>query len=156
MSSGNLPTMNPQDIMQLIQQESPDQQIPVDAQGAMMDQMAAPQGMPMGPVTGMYDMGEPMTMASVNGLPIEKLMELLELLYGNQQGENIGTSPAADAQMGNMDALQQMIMQQQMMGGDPAAMAHMQNPSMSPYPYEEQMEGMFPDNEGVEPNHMMR
>lgn len=155
MSSGSLPTMNPEDIMQMIQQGSPDQQMSPDMQSVMMDQMGAPQVAPMGPVTGMYDMGEPMTMASVNGLPVEKLMELLELLYGNQQSDAIGTSPAAESQMGNMDALQQMMMQQQM-AQDPAAMAHMQDPSMSPYPYEEQNEGMFPDQEGIEPNHMMR
>lgn len=140
--------LNPNDIMQMINQQGMSQ-----SQSPIVDQMTnAPQ------VTGGFDQGEPMTMASMNMMPVDMIIQMLEKLYGENTSQQIGTSPAADQEMENMAMMQQMMpgasqqMPTQQMptqqidasGLDPALMQMiMSNPEMFQYGPEELQENQM-------------
>jgi len=116
------------------------------AASPIVDQMAgAPQ------VTGGFDQGEPMTMASMNMMPMDMIMQMLDKIYGNNQSQQIGSSPAAEEELQNMAMMEQlmpgasaqMAPQQPQAGGiDPALMQMiMSNPQMFEYGPEEMQEG---------------
>lgn len=125
MSNGSLPPMNPADVMQMIQQQQQPQ--PEQMPSTLASEMMQPQT-PM--VTGSFDQNEPMTMAAMTGMPVEQLMQLLEMLYGSQGQQGISGSPAAENQLENIDMAQGMMQQY-----DPYAIQQMQNPAAMPFGY---------------------
>lgn len=161
LQSSSMPQMNPDAIMDMIQQSkgiSPQQDESMDAmQGVdptMENDMGGvppmdpsmmgmdPSMMPPSQPTGSYDTGEAMDMLQQLNLPQEAIDQLLSSMYPSfgQGGMSMGTSPAAEGQAENMDLIsqllgpmiQQQMMQQQMM---PQGMSPMgMDPSMMPPP----------------------
>lgn len=134
LQSSAMPQMNPDAIMDLIQQSngaSPQQDEAIDSmQGtnpAMENDMSGmppmgmdPSMMPPPQPTGGYDDGEAMNLLQQLNLPQEAIDQLLSAMYSSSgdSGSSMGTSPAAESQAGNMQLLQELLgpmIQQQMM-----------------------------------------
>lgn len=146
LQSSSMPKMNPDQIMDMIQQSqgmTPEQDNAIDAvtgvdqstdddSGMQSPMGAGPESMPP-QSTGDYDNGEAMNLLQQLNLPQEAIDQLLSSMYSSQaQGPNsMGTSPAAEKQEENMELLQQLlgpIIQQQMM----QQMQQYQMPPMDP------------------------
>ena len=140
LQSSSMPKMNPDEIMDMINQSKGGNQ----AQDNAMDSMQGmppeapgedmggeppmdpsmmgmdPSMMPPPQPTGEYDNGEAMNMLQQLNLPQEAIDQLLSSLYSSSGngGSSMGTSPAAEGQAGNMQLLQELLgpmIQQQMM-----------------------------------------
>lgn len=133
LQSSSMPQMNPDQIMDLIQQSNgmtPEQDNAIDAatgvdqstddDSGIQPPMGADPSMMQPKSTGDYDSGEAMSLLQQLNLPQEAIDQLLSSMYTSEgQGPNsMGTSPAAEKQEENMELLQQLLgpmIQQQMM-----------------------------------------
>ena len=149
--------MNPDAIMDMINQSqsaNPEQEMGMDSMQGMppegMDNDTGgmpptdpsmmgmdPSMMPPSQPTGGYDDNEAMNMLAQLNLPQSAIDQLLSSMYpaSGQSGMSMGTSPAAEGQLGNMALLAQLIgpllaqqSQQGQQGMDPSMMG--MNPSM--------------------------
>lgn len=139
LQSSFMPKLNPNDIMQMIGQQG---EVPQD-QSALVDQMTGAGQMPMqNPMsTGSYDQGEPMTLASMNGMPTDLIMKILDIIYGNNQSQSPGFSPAAEENNEVDQAIQGMMQQQAMQQGMPQQVPPQQGSAPMNVPPEAMQQG---------------
>ena len=131
LQSSSMPQMNPDAIMDMINQSqgaSPQQDMSMDAMqgmppeapGADMAGMPPmdpsmmgmdPSMMPPSQPTSGYDDGEAMKLLQQLNLPQEAIDQLLSQMYSSsgQGGSPMGTSPAAEGQAGNMQLIQELL-----------------------------------------------
>lgn len=150
LQSSSMPQMNPDEIIDMINQSKGGTQaqdnamdsmqgMPPEAPGEDMggEPPMDPSMMPPSQPTGGYDDNEAMNMLAQLNLPQSAIDQLLSSMYpaSGQSGMSMGTSPAAEGQSGNMALLAQLIgpllaqqSQQGQQGMDPSMMGI--NPSM--------------------------